>query len=292
MDFQFVAKIIEQIEEATVQIDKNTTTGSRLALILIDNTIEISMWEIINSARSTEDCEAIINGTFKDPYSDFRTKTKFLVSNDIITSDTKNIFDTCHHFRNEVYHKNIIKDSIINDLAKIYLEAYCKVMFKLLRRSFFITRLGEPVPKVLVKYGFKNDYIGLYQEKIEEVVSIFLDNRLCSHRDFSQTLASDIKKRVNKVWEDINYIESFYNENMSSHLENEKHAIDSFSCRAYKLNCILDVSNALTRYLRIDMDLLPIEYRMDYIAGMLSHELDLRIDQYKDDRYIETHGFP
>jgi hypothetical protein len=115
---------------------------------------------------------------------------------------------------------------------------------------------------------------------------------LCSHRDFSQTLASDIKKRVNKVWEDINYIESFDNENTSSHLENEKHVLDSFSCRAYKLNCILDVSNALTRYSRIDMDLLPIEYRMDYIAWMLSHELDLRIDQYRDDRYIETHSFP
>lgn len=289
MDFQFVAKIIEQIEEATVQIDKNTITGSRLALILIDNAIEISMWKIIYSERSTEDFEAIIDGTFKDQYSDFRMKTKFLVSNKIITSDSKNIFDTCHHFRNEVYHKNIIKESIINDLAKIYLEAYCRVMFELLNSSFFITRCGESVPKILVKYGFKNDHIWLYREKIEEVVSIFLDDRLCSHRDFSQTLASDIKKRVNKVQEDINYIESFDKENIASRLETEKHALDSFLCRAYKLSYVLDVSNALTRYSRIDMDLIPIEYRMDYLAGMLSYELDLKYDQYKEDKYLETH---
>jgi hypothetical protein len=38
-----LAKIVKQIEEATFQIDKNTATGSRLALILIDNALELTM---------------------------------------------------------------------------------------------------------------------------------------------------------------------------------------------------------------------------------------------------------
>ncbi|AKB74970.1 hypothetical protein MSLAZ_1709 [Methanosarcina lacustris Z-7289] len=287
MDIHFLAKLIEQIEEATAQIDKNTPTGSRLALILIDNAIEISMWNITNYERSNEDYIEIINGTFKDPYSDFRAKTKFLVSDSIITSGTKNIFDICHHFRNEVYHKNIMKDLIINDLAKIYLETYCGVMLELLDSSFSID-YRKPVPQILIKYGIKSNPFCLTTENINEIISIFLNNRLCSHRNFSQTLASDIEKRINKVWEDINSIESLVNEKIPSRLETEKRTLDSFSRRAHKLNCVLDVSNALTRYLRIDIDLIPIEYRIDFILAMLDEELD----RYREDQYTETFDFP
>lgn len=266
----FVVKIIEQIEEATVQIDKHTTTGSRLALILIDNAIEVSMWEKINIERSTEDHEAIINRNYKDKYKEFKDKTNFLVSNSIITHEEKEIFDICHSFRNEAYHQNIIRDSIINDLAKIYLEACCKVIFDLVLHlpHINIHRRG-PEPRILIKYGIENSPFWLGHEKIDEIVSIFLQDRLCDSHHFSQTLASDINKRINKVRQNIDYIESFDCAS-TGFTETEKRDLDSFSSRADKLSYAPNVSNALTRYWNIDKELIKIEYRMDFLSDIVS----------------------
>lgn len=272
MYLHFLPKIIEQMEEATVQIDKNTATGSRLALILIDNAIEISMWEKINSERPFEDFESIFNDTFVDPYSDFNKKTNFLVSSSIITHDTKKIFDICHHFRNEVYHTTITKDSIINDLAKIYLEACCRVIFELFSHWSHITiHKGEHKAEILNKYGIKNDPMWPKREKIDEIVNIFLKNRLCNHHQFYRTLSADITKRIYNVRNDIEYIKSF--DYMSLEIiEKEKRTLKSLSYRADKLNQAPNVSSALTRYFGIDKDLISIESRMAFISDVLSSQ--------------------
>jgi uncharacterized protein YutE (UPF0331/DUF86 family) len=290
MDIYNLAKIMEQIKEATVQIDKNTTTGSRLALILIDNALEISMWEKINNEYSPEDYEAIINKTFKEKYPDFKDKTNFLVSDSIIEQGTKDIFDTCHHFRNEVYHKNITKESIINDLAKIYLEECCKVIFKLLDCSFYSISTQEPVPKILIEYGIisTSEWIGYdiihdLAGKINEVVNSFLNGRVCCCRSFSQTLASDIIKRTEKVRDDIDYIKSF--SGSSGIYKDEQRNHNSFLDRAEKVKNANNISNALVRYSKIDDELTPIELFMDYWSGVAAYHVDLQLQQYREEQY-------
>lgn len=266
----FLVKIIEQIEEATVQIDKHTTTGSRLALILMDNAIEVSMWEIINSERSIEDYEAIMNRTFKDKYEEFKDKTNFLVSNCIITPETKEILDVCHRFRNEAYHQNIVRERIINDLAKIYFETCCKVIFELVLHLPHVNiRCRTFKSDILTKYGIENCPFWLGYGKIDEIVSIFLKDRLCEPHHFYQTLALDINERINTVHRNIDYIESFDCAS-TGFTEIEKHALESFSRRVIKLSCAPNVSKALTRYRRIDEELIKIEYRMDFLADIVS----------------------
>lgn len=296
MNIYTLAKIMEQIEEATVQIDKNTTTGSRLALILIDNALELSIWEKITYKHSIddEDYEEIVSGKFMGKltknYKSFHDKTNFLVSESIITQKEKTVFDICHKFRNEAYHQNIIRELIINDLAKIYLEACCNVIFKLFDSSFYMINSMKPVPELLTKYKILNSN-GIFQEdKIEEAVGAFLNNRVCTPSQFFQTLESDIHKRIEKVRDDIDYIESV--STTRGNLKNEQLKLDSFSHRAYKLGCKNDISNALTRYCSIDNDLIAIELSMNFISGMLSRDMDLRFDQYREDRYLETHDFP
>lgn len=266
----FLVKIIEQIEEATVQIDKHTTTGSRLALILIDNAIEVSMWEKINSERSIEDREATLSRTFKDKYKEFKDQTNFLVSKCIITPEAKEILDICHRFRNEAYHQNIVRERIINDLAKIYLEACCKVIFELVLDLPHVNiRRRTTKPEILDKYGIENYPFWLGREKIDEIVSIFLKDRLREPHHFSQTLALDINERINKVRHNIDYIESFDCAS-TGFTEIEKHALESLSCRVNKLSCAPNVSNALKRYWHIDKELIQIEYRMDFLSDIMS----------------------
>lgn len=290
MDVYTLAKIMEQIEEATVQIDKNTITGSRLALILIDNALELSMWENINSEYSFEDYEAISNQTFKEKYPEFKDKTNFLVLNSIIKQGTKDVFDTCHHFRNEVYHKNITKESIINDLAKIYLEKCCKVIFKLFDYSFYSISITEPVPKILTKYGIIStsewtgcDIIHDLSEKVDEVVDLFLNGRVCSCRQFSQVLALDISTRTEKVLGNIEYVESF-SASRGNFLQ-EQRDLESFLRRANKLENANNVSNALVRYYNIDDKLTPIELFMDFLSGVAAYHEDMQFQQYREEQH-------
>ncbi|MFZ2499560.1 hypothetical protein [Methanosarcina sp.] len=314
---------MEQIEEATIQIDKKTTTGSRLALILIDNALELSIWEKINSKYSidNEDYEEVISGKFRaqllKDYEYFNNKTNFLVSEGMITQKEKEIYDTCHFFRNEVYHQNIIRELIINDLAKIYLKACCNVIVKLFDSSFYIFDYMKPVPEILTKYEIVNSYGILKDDKIDKAVNTFFNTRVCSPLQFSQTLALDINKRIEKVREDINYVEHYIEpastniepastniEQASTNIEpastniepasttpltfeKEKSSLESFSRRANQLKRKNDTSNALTRYYNIDKDLIPIEFSTNFISDMLSREMEFRYEQYRDERYLE-----
>ncbi|WP_410509260.1 hypothetical protein RSJ42_03130 [Methanosarcina hadiensis] len=282
---------MEQIEEATIQIDKKTTTGSRLALILIDNALELSIWEKINSKYSidNEDYEEIISGKFRaqllKDYEYFNNKTNFLVSEGMITQKEKDVYDKCHFFRNEVYHQNIIRELIINDLAKIYLKACCNVILKLFDSSFYMFNYTKPVPEILTKYEIINSHGILKDGKIDEAVNTFFNTRVCSPLQFSQTLALDINKRIEKVRDDIDYIESA--STTPGTFEKEKRSLESFSRRSNQLERKNDISNALTRYYDIDKGLISIEFSTNFISGMLSREMELRYDQYRDDRYLE-----
>jgi hypothetical protein len=288
MDIHILDKIMEQIEEATVQIDKKTTTGSRLALILVDNALELSMWDKINRYF-------IDNGNYEDyknflkKYEHFTNKTNFLVKESIITAKEKNVYDKCHSFRNEVYHQNIIRESIINDLAKIYLEACCNMIPKLFG-PFYIIGHTKPAPKTLIKYGIIKDEIPspIQPNKISETVSTFSNARVCNPIQFSQILALDINNRIEKVCDAINYIKSasLAPENFGT----EQNLLKSCLRRANKLKNKNDTSNALDCYYNIDKDLISIEFSTFFIADMLSRETESRLEQYREDQYLEING--
>jgi hypothetical protein len=171
-----------------------------------------------------------------------------------------------------VYHQNITKDSIINDLAKIYLEVCCRVIFELfLHLSHITIHKEENESEILNKYGIKNGPMWPNSEKIDEIVNIFLEDRLCNHDQFYRALSVDINKRISKVHANLEYIESF-DYKPPEKIEKEKRILDSLSRRADKLKCASNVSNALIRYRGIDKDLISIEYRMDFISDILSNQ--------------------
>lgn len=270
---QTLAKIMEQIEEATFQIDKSTATGSRLALILIDNALELTMWQTIKEMCSYRDPREKIKNM--KMYDNFCKKTQFLVSNGIITAKTKNIFDECHKHRNEVYHQNINKESIINDLAKIYLEACCKVIFTVFDNSFCTIKHMRPVPDILIRYKIvKNDrWAGL--DVLNDKFTNPLNERVCSQRQLFQTLASDINNRIDKVRSDFGCIDIV--STSTGNYEKEKVALNALSLRASKIKSRKDIPNALANYHSIDKDLIQIELSTEFgvYQAYCAEELEL-----------------
>lgn len=73
---------------------------------------------------------------------------------------------------------------------------------------------------------------------------------------------------------DIKYIESILSSN--GDFKDEQRNLDSFLRRAEKLKSAKNVSNTLTKYYRIDIDLTPIELKMDLLSGLAGIEDDLR----------------
>ncbi|MDP3012953.1 MAG: hypothetical protein Q8M92_01835, partial [Candidatus Subteraquimicrobiales bacterium] len=211
----FFAQVIEQIEEAAVQIDKQTITGSRLALILIDNVIEILMYDLTKAELSLEDYEAIIKDTFNDKYYDFEAKTKFLVKDEKISENQKEIINFCHNFRNESYHLNKLRNGIISQVVKLYFQICCEITPK-----FFGYISSEMESNSIFSKYEISGFNGLFSRgKLEQLMKKFHAGREYNKKNFSNLLALDIEVRVTRVCGTLYQIQKFDTQNYFSHFK-------------------------------------------------------------------------
>lgn len=277
---EFRAKIIEQLDEATIQIDKQTIIGSRLALILLDNAIEITMYDFIKNELldefdifSTDDLDSVKPDKL---YPEFKDKTKYLASNEIISYNEKNLIDKCHHYRNEVYHTSISRDSIINQIAKIYLQNCGAIMPKLFDARWIIDYEVYPI---FHKYLGESKITKLSKDKMEDIMSIMCNSRTCTQEEFSKTLFIDIMNRVQTLNDNLEYINT--NHKMPESLNYVFDKINSFTKRAEKLEKVSSASNAIARYFKLDKDLMPIESDVETTVVIISYMEDMAIDAYR-----------
>lgn len=279
---EFRAKIIEQLDEATIQIDKQTITGSRLALILLDNAIEITMYDFIQNELLNE-YDLFLTDDFDSVkpdklYPEFKNKTNYLASNEIISSDEKSLIDICHTYRNEVYHSSISKDSIIDQIAKIYLQNCCAIMPKLFHARWSIDYEEYPI---FQKYLGKSKIFNLSKDKVEDIMSTMCNGRTCAQEDFSKTLSIDIENRVQTLLGKLEYISINSNHEIPESLNYVFAEIDSFTKRAEKLKNISYASNAIARYFQLDINLTPIESDIETFVVIISYMEDMAIDTYR-----------
>lgn len=277
-----IAKIIEQLDEATIQIDKQTITGSRLALILIDNAIEITMYDFIKNELlgefdifATDDLDSVKPDI---QFPEFRNKTNYLISNEIISDDEKNLIYKCHAYRNEVYHSSISRDSIINQIAKKYLQNCCAIMPKLFPIRWIIDFEEYPI---FHKYLDGSKTTKLSKDKLEDIMRSMCNGRTCTQEEFSETLLLDIMNRVQTLNDNLEYIKIGTNHDMPESLNYVFAKINSFIKRAEKLEKASSASNAIMRYFKLDIDLIPIESDVETFAVILSYMEDMAIDLHR-----------
>ncbi len=271
---KFLAQVIEQIEEAAVQIDKQTITGSRLALILMDNVIEILMYNLTKAELSFEDFEAIIKDTFEEKYPDFNNKTQLALSDEKISQDQKDILDICHSYRNEAYHLNKLHDGIICQIVKLHFQICCEIIPNLLERGGSFNNEKDPI---LSKYGISSYDILFSHGKLGELMKKISAGREYNQKDFSKSLTLDIELRVKKACKDLKEIQ-----NDQNYYKDFESCLKSFSSRAKKLKTKNKESNALKSYFKLDQDLLKIELNIDLISSYIDYETDLAIDRYRE----------
>lgn len=192
--------IIKQIEVSKKLIDEDTTQALRIALLLLDHTIEILMyryidWEILRGYPRSDEM----------PFY-FPEKVKLLVEKDAIEKDIGDFVNFSHRYRNEVYHQDKLKKETIKPLVLVLFKVVCELFSKL--------ELGG----IEYKDNFEEDlkeYQGKYNlpsmEKLEQDTFIKIVEKISgdvsiSTKDIKSLLIAHLESRIRDAKRDVLFV--------------------------------------------------------------------------------------
>lgn len=218
-----IKKDIEQLEEVAHQLNKQTPTGARLALLLLDNSIELLAFKKVQEVFAFDKMYKLPGKPPK--YSPekrkrvkdhFKDKVNFLVSetNDI-SHDEGEVLKVGHLFRNEAYHNGVLRDSIIISVTSVYFEIVCRLLPRLWSGSYSYSR-EDDVSAFLKKYGIQGSMIDT--EALEKICNNLLDGRHCTIDNLSEAISDDLIKRI---YEFVETLESHQGDVRPDHTPDE-----------------------------------------------------------------------
>ncbi len=203
-------KRLEMLQEACQQLDKGTGTGARLALLLLDNLSEITMYEMV---RYLFACDSQFEGVIPRKYSDqlrkkvlwgFDEKVGLLVKNtDTISEDQGKVLKAGHFLRNEAYHRGVVRGGIIQQVCRTYLETVCEVIPRLWGGGLLLDP-GENVAGYLKQFGVDSSRIDW--DVLGQVYAFFSDRRACDVGELTGVLSVDLIRRIEEVISGCEYI--------------------------------------------------------------------------------------
>jgi len=150
--------LIEQIAQCKDFILSGAVADLRMALILLDNTAELMMYRTILGDLLYDGWYAKIHEkankeldqkTYKKFLNEvnipiplslskkrkilryFNEKLKFLVNKDRIDIHLSSVLSSLHNFRNETFHRDLIRHEILLDLTILFFDVVCEMALKL-----------------------------------------------------------------------------------------------------------------------------------------------------------------
>ena len=193
-------KKLEMLEEACKQLDKCTSTGARLALILLDNLAEIMMYEKVRYLFAHD---SQFEGVIPRKYSDqlrkkvlwgFSEKVDLLVRDmDTVSEDQGKVLKGGHILRNEAYHRGQVQERIIREVARTYLRVVCHMLPTLWSRMLILVP-SEDMGGYLKQFGVDASMIDW--DVLKSVCTYLLDERGCGVEELTNSLSSDLTRRI------------------------------------------------------------------------------------------------
>ncbi len=214
-----IKKNLEQLEEARLQLGKDTPTGARLALLLIDNLIELVMFKRVQcifahdeyyenispakpaSPRHSSNKRKKVREHFDDKVNFLCRETRYQPEGEM-DDDEGLVLKISHKFRNEAYHKGVLRDGIIIPVTKVYLEIVCRLVPRLWSGSYGYA-VGE-VRAFLQRYDMEQDYMD--KETLANICRRLLSGMTCEVRELCDTLSKELSQRIDAVVEGLDYL--------------------------------------------------------------------------------------
>ena len=205
-----IEKDIEQLEEASQQLIKQTPTGARLALLLLDNLVELLMYKKVRLefARHNQ-YQSVIPQKYsfkkqKEVMDYFGDKVNFLISETkVISQDEGDCLKISHQLRNEAYHTGILRRSIIIQVTKIYFEIICGLLPRLWLGSYMCSS-HDDVTTFLKRYNIDSDMID--NVILSRICNFLLEKNTCSVSKLSKALSLDLLERIGNTLSGLDYL--------------------------------------------------------------------------------------
>ncbi len=194
---------IEQLAEAAHQLRKGTPTGARLALILVDNAVELLMHEKVKELFALDArMRNFQPRTFRRKKRDevlahFNEKVKVIVKHtEDIGRDDGEVFKAAHRLRNEAYHQGVLRERVIPAVARTYFEAACRCMPALWRGQYGASDWSE-VGEFLKTYGEAGSTVD--REKLASICNRLLNGCTCPVPELADLLSCDLLERIEQL---------------------------------------------------------------------------------------------
>ncbi|KWF99081.1 hypothetical protein [Burkholderia cepacia] len=134
---------VEQLDRGAEELHAGTDVGNRLALILVDNVIELLLHRYCESRfgwagklefpeapqRYTRAAKARVLG------QRFDEKLKFVKAENRLSEVEFGFIGVCHKYRNEAYHIGVSRENVLFPIAWLYHQLACDIFVRLDTRT-------------------------------------------------------------------------------------------------------------------------------------------------------------
>lgn len=225
--------MIDQIDHCKTLILRNETVALRMAFILLDNAAETLMYrQVLDEFGHNELYERILEKAKTLPpdlFDKFRRehpipeileakrKWKILQYFDekvtylcdtcsLIQKPVATVLSSLHRYRNEIYHRELIRAEILRAVAILYFEIVCGLVEKLKQGSIEYDSTDDWKP-FFQKYNIPKDgYPMVNDEDIQTILTGFRASLAISVNELKNTLGAYLTNRLNDTLKKLDLI--------------------------------------------------------------------------------------
>lgn len=214
---RYVIQCVEQLDRVADELHEGSIVANRLALILTDNIVELMLqrrcddifaakqtpWsQVVDVSRYSKVERHRVLGRY------FDAKSNFLLAEGELTTGDYDFVRICHDMRNIAYHAGLTHDDILAALAWEYHALACE-LFGRFRITSWSSNPREQLPPRLSKHLGQKDsprWRPFSPDKRAEIAASLNARRSVLKESLSVTFASDVKRRIEKLEEMIEYL--------------------------------------------------------------------------------------
>jgi hypothetical protein len=230
------AVIIEQLNQSKNLIIANDTASLRMALILLDNAAEILMYRKVLSefyynefyGKICKQAQSVMPPDIFDKFLidhsvpeilEEKNKRKILKYFDekiTFLCDTRRlipvpsgaVLSSLHRYRNETYHRDIIRNEILRPIAILYFELVCDLITHL-RQSAACYNSEDDWSNFFMKFGLggcDHKMRMLTSSDIDSILSRFRTDLTITLHELKETLRKYTINRIDETLDRLNFI--------------------------------------------------------------------------------------
>ena len=209
---QLYYQLIEQLDLAAEQLQRDGANYGRFALILADNAIElmvhhkcqnIVMWDEVGPEVVPPRLDAKVRKEAKG--TRLRPKVDLCLAESALSKDERDWILICHKYRNTLYHEGIAYESFCHDLAWHYHEVACSLLPRFAGQLWWCStdRVSDAVQRHTSDEGLRSFDA---QGHLAEVVESLGDCRPTQQRSLSEALSSASLDRLESTAASLDFV--------------------------------------------------------------------------------------